>query len=240
MEKVSSKINKNERIRRSILTGNLWKTVIYITLPLFFYQFINSFYTLVDQIMVAEIGDSSVSAVATIAQIKMLLTSLGLGLAGGGAIVVAKLYGAGHIEEAKKNANTVFILGLFIIGLDIFIFLPFSDVILNICQVPEDLISLSSGYFRLQLVEQAIIVLNNIAISVEKSKGNTKVIFVMNILNMIVKISLSALFVYGIRVTDLIYIELSSIIAQSSMLVISLYLLLNKKNIFQISYKYFS
>ena len=129
MEKVSSKINKNERIRRSILTGNLWKTVIYITLPLFFYQFINSFYTLVDQIMVAQIGDSSVSAVATIAQIKMLLTSLGLGLAGGGAIVVAKLYGAGHIEEAKKNANTVFILGLFIIALDIFIFLPFSDVI---------------------------------------------------------------------------------------------------------------
>ena len=240
MEKVSSKINKNERIRRSILTGNLWKTVIYITLPLFFYQFINSFYTLVDQIMVAEIGDSSVSAVATIAQIKMLLTSLGLGLAGGGAIVVAKLYGAGHIEEAKKNANTVFILGLFIIGLDIFVFLPFSDVILKICQVPEDLISLSSGYFRLQLVEQAIIVLNNIAISVEKSKGNTKVIFVMNILNMIVKISLSALFVYGFRATDLIYIELSSIIAQSSMLVISLYLLLNKKNIFQISYKYFS
>ena len=57
---------------------------------------------------------------------------------------------------------------------------------------------------------------------------------------MIVKIPLSALFVYGIRVTDLIYIELSSIIAQSSMLVISLYLLLNKKNIFQISYKYFS
>ncbi len=67
---------KDENKRRQILTGNIWKVVAYVTLPLFFYNFINSFYNVIDQVMVANIGDSSVSAVAIISQIKSLISSL--------------------------------------------------------------------------------------------------------------------------------------------------------------------
>lgn len=76
-----------------------------ITKPLFVYQLINSFYSLIDQIMVAQIGESSVSAVATLTQIKGCIMAIGTGLSGGWTIIVARLYRAGKIEEAKKNAN---------------------------------------------------------------------------------------------------------------------------------------
>ena len=121
MEKV---ISKEEKIRRSILTGNIWKSILYVTLPLFLYQFLNSFFNLVDQIMVAEIGDSSVSAVATISQIKALISSLGLGIAGGGAIIVSRRYGAGNIKEAKKYSNVIFSLQLIVIAITILL-IPF-------------------------------------------------------------------------------------------------------------------
>ena len=227
----------DEKVRRMILTGNIWKVVIYITFPLFMYQLMNSFYNLIDQIMVAQIGDTSVSAVATISQIKGLLSSLGAGLAGGGAIIVSRLYGAGNIKEAKKNANVLFTLGLIVNAIILFIFLPFSTQILMLAQVPDELLKISQGYFALQLIEQIIIVINTIFIGLEKSKGNTKIIFIGNILIMAIKLSLNSLFIYGFHVTNLIWIEVASLISQGSMMVIALYFLFRKSNIFRIEFK---
>lgn len=236
---MSNSISKSEKTRREILTGNLWKVVLIVTMPLFFYQFINSLFNLLDQIMVAEIGDSSVSAVATISQIKTLLSSLGLGIAGGGAIIVSRRYGEGNIVEARKYSNIIFTLCLIADALFI-ILIPFSTLILKLCNVPEDLLTISDNYFKLQLIEQMLIVLNNVAIALEKSKGNTKIIFIMNIVNIVVKVLLNYIFIYVIRVDNLIYVELSSILAQSSMLIISCILLFKKNNPFKISFKMLS
>ena len=148
----------DEKHRRDVLTGNIWKVVVFITAPLFLYQLINSFYSLIDQIMVSSINSESVSAVATIAQIKNLLSSLGSGLAAGGAILVARAYGAGDIEKARKNANVMFSMSLIIMGVILVAFLPMSTLILKIAQVPDELINISKSYFRLQLVEQLFII----------------------------------------------------------------------------------
>lgn len=228
---------KDEKTRREILTGNLWKVVITITGPLFLYALFNAFFNLIDQVMVANIGDSSVSAVATISQIKQLISAMGMGLAGGGAIVVSRLYGAGKIEEAKKNANVTFTLGLIVCAIVLLICLPFSNLILQISQVPDDLIAISEGYFMLQLVEQALMVINNIFIGNEKSKGNTRIIFLSNIIAMLVKIAFNSLFIYGMQKTDLMWVEIASLIAQGTMFTIALYYLFRKKNIFQITLK---
>ena len=104
----------DEKHRRDVLTGNLWKVVIVVTAPLFLYQLISQFYNLIDQSMVSTISSQSVAAVASVSQIKNLLSSLGGGLAAGGAILVARSYGAGNIEKARKNANVMFTMALIV------------------------------------------------------------------------------------------------------------------------------
>ena len=84
------KKNFTEQTRRQILTGNLWKVIISVSFPLFFYATLNSLYNLIDQIMVSNISAESVSAVAVLSQIKNLISSLGGGIASGGAIIIAK------------------------------------------------------------------------------------------------------------------------------------------------------
>ena len=227
----------NEKSRRLILTGNIWQVVIAITMPLFFYQLINSFYSLVDQIMVAQIGESSVSAVATLTQIKGCIMAIGTGLSGGGAIIVARLYGAGKIEEAKKNANVMFTFALITSTIILLLFLPFSTFVLRLCQVPDDLITISDLYFKLQIIEQVIIIFNNLFIGLEKSKGNTKIIFILNIIIMGVKLILNSIFIYGFHVTNLAWIEVASIVAQLVLFVIAMIKLFSKDNIFKISFK---
>ena len=227
----------DEKHRRDVLTGNIWKVVVFITAPLFLYQLINSFYSLIDQIMVSSINSESVSAVATIAQIKNLLSSLGSGLAAGGAILVARAYGAGDIEKARKNANVMFSMSLIIMGVILVAFLPMSTLILKIAQVPDELINISKSYFRLQLVEQLFIIFNSIFIGLEKAKCNTKIIFICNFMMMIVKLCLNALFIYGFKVDDLVFVELSSIISQASMSIVGCVYIFRKSNIFRITLK---
>ena len=227
----------DEKARRLILTGNIWRVVISITMPLFFYQLINSFYSLVDQIMVAQIGQDSVSAVATLTQIKGCIMAFGSGLASGGAIIVSRMYGAGKIDEAKKNANVMFSIALITSLLILLVFLPTSTAILRLCHVPSELIEISDLYFKLQLIEQVIIIFNGIFIGLEKSKGNTKIIFVTNIIIMLVKLLLNTVLIYGFKVTNLAWVEFASIVSQLVLFVIAVTKLFNKSNIFRISFK---
>ena len=175
----------------------------------------------------------------TISQIKNLLASLGSGLAAGGAILVARLYGAGKIDKARKNANVMFTMSL-IISAIILLLIPLSGQILKLAHVPEELITISKTYFQLQLIEQIIMIFNNMFIALEKSKCNTKIIFIGNITIMVVKLALNSLFIYGFKVKDLAYVEVSSIIAQLSMLIIGCFYMFNKNNIFRINIKEFS
>ncbi len=230
----------DEKQRRKILTSSLWAVVFSITAPLFLYNFINSVYSLLDAIMLAYVSPVASSAGATLAQVKNLISSLASGLAAGGAIIVSRHYGAGELDEAKKNANVMFTMNLIIIGIILGIMLPLAIPIMQICGCNEDIIQVSSNYFRLQLVEQVLIAVNSIFIALEKSKGNTRIILIGNLIMMAIKIALNAILVYGLKVDDMTYIELASIVSQLFMTALGCYYLFRKSNVFRIEFKLLS
>lgn len=230
----------NEVTRRKILTGNIWSVVLSITLPLFLYQLFNSLYSLIDAIMLVNISTTASSAGALLAQVKTMISSLGGGISSGAAILISRKYGAGDIESAKKYANVMFTIELVIISIILLVFIPLAEPIMRLCGCNDEIVNISKGYFRLQLVEQCIICLNNVFLATEKSKGNTKIIFIGNIIMMGIKLSLNALFVYGIKIDDMIYVELASIISQLFLFIMGAFFMFNKKNIFRIHYKNFS
>ena len=141
------------------------------------------------------------------------------------------------IEKARKHANVMFSMSLIIMGVILVAFLPMSTLILRIAQVPDELINISKSYFRLQLIEQIFIIFNSIFIGLEKAKCNTKIIFICNFMMMIIKLILNALFIYGFKVTDLVFVELSSLISQVSMSIVGCVYIFRKSNIFRITIK---
>ena len=87
---------KDFRRREKILNGSLVATIISICAPIFLYNMFNSFYAIIDAVVVSKINPTSVSAVSSLSQIQHLLSSLGSGLAAGGGILVARHFGAGE------------------------------------------------------------------------------------------------------------------------------------------------
>ena len=239
--KIKRALIKEEHKRHQILHGNITQTIIIICFPLAVYALFNSFYSLLDSIMASSIknaaaasGAINISNIMVISQIKSMISAFGAGIAGGGAVLVSRYYGAANLPEAKKTASNMILVSLITSLLILILLVPLASIILKIAQVPQITDSVIL-YFRLILVELIFVSINNIFIGLEKIKGNSKKIFILNIAVLIIKLVLNLIFVYAIRVDSIIYLEIATIFGQAFLLVYGCVVMLSKKNILQIT-----
>lgn len=225
----------DEKRREKILNGDLWRVIISICAPLFIYNLFNSFYSLIDTIFANAISTSSVSSVAALGQIKNLLSSFATGIASGGAIIVARRFGAGDFNEAKKNANVLVSIIIVVVALLACVCIPLAYPICKISGISEAQAALATGYFSIQVVELIFVAFNNVFIALQKAKGNTKSIFYFNIMVMGIKLILNVLFIYVIGVKDIIWIAVATLISQMILFIILGATMISKNNIFRIS-----
>ena len=108
---------KDLKRRDRILHGNLMMTIVSICAPIFLYNLFNSFYAVIDAVVVAKIDPTSVSAVSSLSQIQHLLSSLGSGLAADGGILVARHFGSGDMELARFHSNQTVSISTVVIAL---------------------------------------------------------------------------------------------------------------------------
>ena len=230
----------DERRRDKILNGNLWTVILSICAPLFIYQFFNSFYNLIDTIFANAISTSSVSSVAALGQVKNLLTSFGAGLAAGGGIIVAKKFGAGDFDEARKNSNVTFSIVCVVAVLICLVCIPLAYPICAMSGISNQQASMSTGYFTVQIIEVAIVAMNSVFIALQKAKGNTKSIFYLNFVTMGVKLLLTVLFIYVIKFDEIIWIAVATLLSQLTLFFILGGFMISKNNIFRLSFDYLS
>ena len=223
---------KDQRRRERILNGNIVLTIISICAPIFLYNLFNSFYAVIDAVVVAKINPTSVSAVAMLSQIQHLLSSLGAGMAAGGGISVARLFGAGDMDDARLHSNQVISLSGIIVALLLGICIPLAVPIMRLSGVPDELISIGTSYFIVQILTLAFVFFNSVFMAMQKAKGNTKIMFWLNILVMVIKLALSVLFVWEMGKTDIMWVAIATMIGQAVMFVILLSMMLDKSNVF--------
>lgn len=223
---------KDQKRRERILNGNLTRVIISICAPIFLYNLFNSFYAVIDAVVVAKIDPTSVSAVASLSQIQHLLSSLGSGIAAGGGIIVARYFGAGNMERARRNSNQTIALSTIIIALLLGLCIPLANPIMRLSRVPEKLIEIGTSYFIIQILNLAFVFYNSVFIAMQKAKGNTKIMLWLNILVMIIKLVLSFLFVWVMKLENIMWVAVATMIGQAVMFFVLLAMMLDKKNVF--------
>lgn len=225
---------KDFKRRERILNGNLVYAIVSICAPIFLYNLFNSFYSVIDAVVVARIDPTSVSAVAALSQIQHLLSSLGAGIAAGGGIIVARLFGAGDMDDARYHSNQIISLSGVIVSLLLLICLPLALPIMRISGISDELIAIGTGYFMVQIVTLAFMFYNSVFIAMQKAKGNTKTMFWLNILAMIIKLALSILFIWGMGKRDIMWVAIATMIGQAVMFAILLAMMMERDNVFVI------
>ena len=111
--------------RDMILNDKMLKTILYIALPIVFYNLCNYLYGIYDMmiVQVADIGDAA--DVVVLDQIKNMIQTIGGAIATGGGILIAKKIGENNIDSARRSANTVFSIAHIIAGITV-LFIPFA------------------------------------------------------------------------------------------------------------------
>lgn len=225
--------------RERVLNGNLVQAIISICAPIFLYNLFNSFYSVIDAVVVARIDPTSVSAVAMLSQIQHLLSSLGSGVAAGGGIIVARIFGAGDMEKARFNSNQVISLSTVIVILLLAICLPLALPIMRLSGVPDELIAIGTGYFIVQILSLAFMFYNSVFMAMQKAKGNTKIMFWLNILAMVIKLGLSLLFIWVLDKKDIMWVAIATMVGQATMFVILLLMMLERDNVLALNFSEF-
>lgn len=234
----AKEIQAREQKRRNfILTGNLWKVIIVITLPLFFYALLNYVYGIIDMLMCATISRDAVSAVATLDQIKTLVSSIGAGLSAGGSILIARHIGKNDFNKARRLATTVFVITFGIAVATCAIVIPLSPVLLKLLNVPKDLIDIGLKYFIISIVTAAVMMINTVFMGVEKARGSTAVITLLNVGVIIIKIALSCLFIYGLGIKEMHFVALATLIANLCLTLVIVCRLASKSYVFRFKFK---
>lgn len=224
---------KEEARRHYILSGPLWKVIGVMSAPLAIYGLFNYLYGFFDLLMVSHIGGNEVASVVFIDEIKNAVMAFGGGIAAAGAVLVARHYGAGEIDEARKHAGTSFGLAFLTSSCVVIMMLILGKPLLRLLQAPQEMIDAGYGYFNVQMISTALMAINSVFIGLEKAKGNTQKILYLNLGTMMIKLTLSAFFVFVLG-KGAFYVGLATLLAQAMLMVVALFILFSPKNSFQI------
>lgn len=227
---------KDAAFRSFALTGSPLRVILSTCFPLALYQALQGIFKILDALMASHIGSDAVSAVSCLSQITLMVTSLGSGLAVGGSIKISEAYGMGDYETVRKRVATVYAMAIIVSVVVAVVLVPFAEPFLRLLKTPEDLIAAGSGYFRIEILTLVINFFNTVYIAIARSRGHAKRILVLNLAIILVKLSLSALFVYvlGCGVT---MIAVASLVSQLLTLVYAVFTMLRDEGAFRFSLK---
>lgn len=225
---------KDEKFREFSLNGNMFHVILYVCIPLALYQSLTQIFKVFDTMMAAHISATAVSSVAYIGQIQIMLSALGSGLAVGASIKVSEAYGAGDWELVSKRVSTMVAMCA-ILGSALLLFLlPTASAFLRFMKTPEEFISIGSTYFRIEILALVITFFNNIYISIERARGNSKRILYMNMGIVASKLALTAIFVYIFHL-GITAIAVATLISQLTVLFTAIVVMTKKGNLFSFS-----
>lgn len=212
---------KDEQFRQYALTAPPLKVLLTVSFPLALYQALHQLFKLLDTLMASHIGAEAVSAVAALSQITLMINALGSGLAVGGCIKISEAYGMGDHELVHKRVATVYAMAAAVSAVICLTLIPFAEGFLLLLQTPPELIDTGVGYFRMEILTLVVSFFNTVYIAIERSRGHARKILLLNLTVIVIKLALSALFVYGLD-GGLILIAAATLISQCLILVYAL------------------
>ena len=219
--------------REYSLSGNLYSLIIQVGTPLAVFALFNCLFSILDTMMASHFGTIDVSAVAYLNQLRMILNAIGSGLITGSMILINRAYGAGDNAKVSILMNTLIRLLMALSALFI-LMIPFVPDILRAISTPEEFIKEGTLYFRILLIASALNFINLVYINIEKTRGRTGVIMVINIASMIVKLGLSAFFIYALD-KGITFIALATLITYALFAAYSLTHIFDKSSIFYVN-----
>ena len=222
---------------KNLTQGNLWKQILFFSVPLMFSNVLQVLFNMADVSVVGRFGGPvALGAVGSTTTLITLFTGVLLGLAGGVNVLVALFAGSKNKKELRETIHTAFIV-CFITGILLTLSgILFSKNILLVMNTKAELLEGASTYLRIYLLGMPDLAIYNHGNAVLSAMGDTKRPLYYLTFAGIINVVLNLFFVIVCKL-DVIGVALASIIAQYISAACILIYLVHSKEAYALSFK---
>lgn len=180
----------------SLIDGSIWKAMLLFAMPVFLGNLLQQFYNAFDSWAVGRfIGGTALAAVSSSGSLVFMMLSFFNGVALGGGVVIANLYGARNFGEMRRVIHTEILFGL-VAGAFLTVFgVALTPVILGWMGTPESVLPQSIRYFRFYSYGIVFSVMYNIFVGILHAVGDSRHPLIFLMVSSAVNVGLDLLFV---------------------------------------------
>lgn len=225
---------------QDLTTGSVPKKLIIFAFPLLFANLLQSFYSIVDMLVVGNIvGETGLAAISNASMISFIINSVCIGVTMGGTVLIAQYKGAndeqGQIETVGTLFGISFIASFAVTIIGLLVYKP----LFQILNVPADSMQDACGYMKIICCGTVFVFGYNAVCSIMKGFGDSKsplyFIAIATVINIILDLILVGPFGMGTAGT-----AYATIFSQGVALLVSVIHLKRKKFVFDFRIKHFA
>ena len=187
-----------------LTVGNERKLILRFALPMLFGNVFQQLYSIVNSIIVGNyLGPKALAAVGASFPIIFLLISLIVGIGIGSSVIISQYYGAKDIDKVRKTIDTMYI---FLFGAAIiisFLGITFSEYILRLIHLPEEIIPMAKSYLNIYLLGLIFFFGFNGTSSALRGIGDSKTplyfLIIANLTNIVFDLLFIRVFKFGVE-----------------------------------------
>ena len=175
--------------------GNLKRNLLLFTLPFFFANLFNSFYSAIDLIFIGQCADKyNIAAVSAGSTVMFAVNSIILGLATGGTIVIGQLIGA-KSKDVGKSIKSFITYMILVTVVATSIMLALFYPMMKWMNLDDNTIGIARNYLLILVLGIPFYTFYHTIGAIFKAKGNSSADFIFIGLTVIINLILDAIFI---------------------------------------------
>lgn len=179
-----------------MIQGPIFKSLVLFALPLLGSNIFQQFYNTMDTMIVGNyLGDVSLAAIGVCTPIYELLVGFALGIGNGLAIVTARSFGSGDMEQLKKSVASSIIIGL-VSSLAITMIAQIClHPLLRVLNTPQEIIDEAYSYIATVTLFVVVMFAYNLCAGLLRAIGNSFIPLVFLVISSCINIVLDIFFI---------------------------------------------
>ena len=179
-----------------MIQGPIFRSLVLFALPLLGSNIFQQFYNTMDTMIVGNyLGDVSLAAIGVCTPIYDLMVGFGLGIGNGLAIVTARSFGSGDMEELKKSVASSVVIGLFSSLVITLIAQVCLYPLLRLLNTPPEIIDQAYSYISTVTLFVVVMFAYNLCAGLLRAVGNSFMPLVFLVISSCFNIVLDILFI---------------------------------------------
>lgn len=210
--------------------GNVWKTLLLYSLPLFGSALVQQLYSLADLLVVgnfAQEGALAVDAIGNATVIINVLMAFALGVNGGCSVIVARHFGENDNKKVRETVNTAFIAAAVLCAVIVTLGFGLGNISLVALDVHGAYFDDCLGYLYIYIGSLPFVFFYNLGCGICSALGDSKTPFIFLVISSVMNVGLDICFVYWLH-WDVAGAAWATFISQAVCCILTVFVLVRK------------